>query len=84
VPHEEEEVLMVVVVVAVVVVVVTCKGNVTDISVLVFCTVHLIEVQKFNNIPDILHLHLDNSIVKCRKVMLLTVSDQIIIILICK
>jgi len=40
--------------------------------------------KKVNNIPDILHLHLDNSIVKCRKVMLLTISDQIIIILICK
>jgi len=36
VPHEEE----VVVVAAAAVVVVTCKGNVRDISVLIFCTVH--------------------------------------------
>jgi len=45
VPHEEEEEVVVVVVAAaavvvVVVVLVTCKGNVRDISVLVFCTVH--------------------------------------------
>ena len=40
--------------------------------------------KKVNNIPDILHSHLDNSTLKCRKVMLLTVSDQIIIIFLCK
>ena len=55
-----------------------CKGHFSSRNL--HGILHLIEVQKVNNIPDILHLHLDNSIVKCRKVMLLTVSDQIIII----
>jgi hypothetical protein len=35
-----------------------------------------------NNIPDILYP--DNSILQCHKVMLLTVTDQIIIILLCQ
>jgi len=43
----------------------------------------LFQCRRVNNIPDILHL--DSSILKCHKGMLLTVSDQIIIIiLLCK
>ena len=54
-----------------------------DIYMLVFCRVHC----AFNSGAERLMIfdtfHLDSSILKCHKVMLLTVSDQIIIFL-CK
>jgi hypothetical protein len=58
-----------------------CKGHLSS-GILHGTLCIWLRCKKVNNIPDILHLHLDNRILKCRKV-LLTVSDQIFIFL-CK